>query len=148
MRCPKCGGDLITDPGTCDPENSDRVKCLDCKWMWTPEVLAHTPGPWRLDVRTGMVAVYAGEKKNCLDGIDGDLVFVKYWPRRGDGNLGFVVNEQDITNAKVIAEVPEMIEALGEAWKNLVEHGCEYQHRTPEETMKKIEAILAKVTSK
>jgi hypothetical protein len=33
-----------------------------------------TPGPWRVDERVGVVAVYAGDQRNCLED-GGDEVF-------------------------------------------------------------------------
>lgn len=36
--CEKCGGNWLTESGL-DPDNSDRVKCIDCGWWFVPKAV-------------------------------------------------------------------------------------------------------------
>jgi len=37
-----------------------------------------TPGPWKCDHRSGCIAIYVGEHRNCLSGIDRDKDCIHY----------------------------------------------------------------------
>ena len=72
-----------------------------------------TPRPWRVDVRTGCVAVYQGAQQNCLDGIEDSFLFYRQWPWDED-NKEYRVNEQDIADAYRIAATLDLLEACKE----------------------------------
>lgn len=65
-------------------------------------------GPWRYDERTGMVAVYSGEERNCLDLPSECFVYVRYWEQKPEG-IGFDQIEEDREVARLIAAAPELL---------------------------------------
>ena len=62
----------------------------------------HTPLQWTYDERGGCIAIYRGEKQNCLDGIydDPSCIYFKIGYRDGDGV--WCMRPADIANGKQI----------------------------------------------
>ena len=65
------------------------------------------------DERPGMVAVYEGPRRDCLEMPADTFVFLRYWPRGEEG--AFIRNAADCTVAKLISGGPAMLEALQHA---------------------------------
>lgn len=90
-----------------------RAYCPDC---YPGHKKEHKPvkaglGPWRYDERTGMVAVYPGEEKNCLDLPADSFIYVRILERKAEG-IGFQQVQEDKEIGKLVAAAPEMLEAL------------------------------------
>lgn len=62
---------------------------------------------WNYDERTGMVAVYSGEKRNCLVG---PFIFCSHFDRAADGE--FIRDELACQNARLIVDDHEYIVGL------------------------------------
>jgi hypothetical protein len=72
-----------------------------------------TPGPWNCDKRVGCVAVYAGEKVNCMSDLGEKLFYDDgYKKHNADGSWEWEVSEKSIANARLISAAPDMYEAL------------------------------------
>jgi len=69
-------------------------------------------GPWVYDERVGMVAVYPGEPRHCLDLPADAFVFVRHWARTPCGQ-GFLVGEDVCALGLLVAAAPVMRAALG-----------------------------------
>lgn len=63
---------------------------------------AATPGPWNYDPRVGCVAVYSGEKRNCL-ATDEPFIYYKPGVRVRDG---WETDPQHRSDAALIAHAP------------------------------------------
>ena len=68
-------------------------------------------GPWQYDERTGMVAVYEGEKRNCLDLSPGSFIFVRHWALNPISER-YDVDREDCATARLIAAAPDLLAAL------------------------------------
>lgn len=70
-------------------------------------------GPWIYDERAGMVAVYSGPERNCLDLPDDCFVYVRHWEKKADGQ-GWEQIEEEKEIGKLIAKAPEMAQRIAE----------------------------------
>ncbi len=77
-----------------------------------------TPTPWIYDERVGCLAVYAGEKQNCLAGISNSCIYYASG-YKDDGK--WHLYERDINDGKFIANAPEDISYLLEKIEQLKE---------------------------
>ena len=84
----------------------------------------HTVLPWRVDVRTGCVAIYpASESHHCFSGVEESFIHSKHWPRSNvPEDMGWKTDEEAIANAKFIClaanhfeEAVKLIETI-EKW--------------------------------
>lgn len=77
--------------------------------------MSFTPGPWKLDVRVGCVAVYPdNQDHNCLSDASEWAIHYKSGYQVKDENGNFVrweVPEEDIANARLIAAAPDLLAA-------------------------------------
>ena len=82
----------------------------------------HTKGPWKLDLRSGALAIYpADQEHKCFSGISESFIHFKSGhPIRGtDGEIiCWEMDEQDIANARLIAAAPELFELIVRATSN------------------------------
>lgn len=78
--------------------------------------MSHTPGPWKYDERPGIVAVYAGEEKNCLDLPHDCFLFVRGFARQKEG---WKVDLQACADARLIAAAPDLLAAAQGALRGL-----------------------------
>lgn len=65
-------------------------------------------GPWNYDERTGMVAVYPGEKLNCLDGIGNHAIYSRCW-RWNDELKQYQQSEEDKEIGRLVAAAPDLL---------------------------------------
>jgi hypothetical protein len=74
--------------------------------------------PLIYDERTGMVAVYFGPKRNCLEMPSDSFLFVRWWETDPDTSNGtkYIRDEEACKIARVIASMYEMLDALKEIW--------------------------------
>ena len=68
-------------------------------------------GPWQYDERTGMVAVYAGERLNCLDGIGSHAIYSRSWTWN-EGTGHYNQKDEDKEIGRLVAAAPELLNAL------------------------------------
>lgn len=88
----------------------------------------HTPGPWICDIRTGMIAVYAGPPRNCLVGT-GSFLHSSTIPPKDDGWAE--PTAEQVANARLIAAAPALLEAVEELLAERAPDGChEYMNET------------------
>ena len=74
-----------------------------------------TPGEWKCDERVGCIAVYPGEKHNCLSGIERGFVHYKSgtWVETTEDLGGhWTIDEQHLADATFIAHSHQDIPAL------------------------------------
>ena len=83
-----------------------------------------TPGPWVCDQRNGCIAVYAGERRNCMSGMSEDSDCILYdrngirtedgWemPQQRRDDAEFVAASWDDVR-RLLGEVERLREALG-----------------------------------
>ena len=74
----------------------------------------HKQEKWICDIRVGCVAVYAGEKQNCLSGLSESFIFYKNGKLRKNG---WTVLKKDVANAKRIVHCVNNFDELLEACK-------------------------------
>lgn len=77
--------------------------------------MEYTKGKWIADVRVGCVAVYTGEKVNCIDESQGRRLYYANGYQLKDENgdfVGWEVEPEKVANAHLIAAAPDMYEAL------------------------------------
>ena len=72
---------------------------------------AATPGPWTSDLRNGCMAVYAGPHRNCLAGVESEVIRYKHGYQRPDDS-GWTTTPQDEADNDFIAHAPEDIAKL------------------------------------
>jgi hypothetical protein len=99
--------------------------------------MKYTKGPWICDIRVGCIAVYAGEKKNCLSGVEKSCILYKHGKLN---NNKWTISKEDEANARLISAAPDLYEAckafeqaFEQAWqlsddhadlvKNLIDNG-------------------------
>ena len=68
-------------------------------------------GPWNYDERTGMVAVYPGEKLNCLDGIGDHAIYSRGW-KWNEERKAYDQKEEDKEIGHLVASAPNLLAAL------------------------------------
>lgn len=79
----------------------------------------HTPGPWKVDIRVGCIAVYpAGLGANCIEEVRDSMV--AYWAGflvDGEDGQYWDTSERDRANAELIAAAPSLLAENEKLWE-------------------------------
>lgn len=79
-----------------------------------------TPAPWIYDKRIGCVAVYVGDRANCMEETDGRRIFYANGKKRlkisDRENWEWTVDDKDCSNAEFIAharqDIPDLLDEI------------------------------------
>ena len=70
----------------------------------------HTEGSWKVDIRSGCVAVYpAVQEYKCLSGFENSFIHFKGGRRSG---MSWEMDGEDLANARLIAAAPDLLKAV------------------------------------
>lgn len=115
----------------------------------------HTPGPWVFDQRVGCVAVYYGEKANCIHDADPRMLFFRQGVRHCDSSGCHIwsVDAEHVANARLIAAAPELLEKLrkqSETLRRLVDECGADRHLDSQDVtgMRDAEILLARLADR
>lgn len=105
-----------------------------------------TPGPWKLDQRSGCVAVYpaSDEEHTCLSGAEHWAIHYSDKGAEYNGTY-WEMDKEAKANARLIAKAPELLEALDRAVVTI--HKYVYEHAvhtwaTPDVALQHADAIV------